>query len=112
MDVLAALQRKPSLNLFPIENRLSPRAAAALATDAVNRYPYSETPVAVYGDVTGLNAVYDYCVDLTKEFYGARHAFVQFLSGLHTMHTVLTAVTPAPAGSWSSPPRTAGTTPR
>ncbi|MFI1168019.1 serine hydroxymethyltransferase [Streptomyces sp. NPDC020801] len=94
MDVLAALQRRPSLNLFPIENRLSPRAAAALATDAVNRYPYSETPVAVYGDVTGLNDVYDYCVDLTKQFYGARHAFVQFLSGLHTMHTVLTAVTP------------------
>ncbi|MEU2794537.1 serine hydroxymethyltransferase [Streptomyces sp. NPDC007100] len=94
MDVLAALQRKPSLNLFPIENRLSPRAAAALATDAVNRYPYSETPVAVYGDVSGLSAVYDYCVDLTKEFYGARHAFVQFLSGLHTMHTVLTAVAP------------------
>lgn len=94
MDVLAALQRKDSLNLFPIENRLSPRAAAALASDAVNRYPYSETPVAVYGDVTGLNDVYDYCVDLTKEFYGARHAFVQFLSGLHTMHTVLTSVTP------------------
>ncbi|MCF3134607.1 serine hydroxymethyltransferase [Streptomyces olivochromogenes] len=94
MDVLATLQRKDSLNLFPIENRLSPRAAAALASDAVNRYPYSETPVAVYGDVTGLNDVYDYCVDLTKEFYGARHAFVQFLSGLHTMHTVLTAVTP------------------
>ncbi|MEW2544892.1 serine hydroxymethyltransferase [Streptomyces sp. NPDC047002] len=94
MDVLAALQRRPSLNLFPIENRLSPRAAAALATDAVNRYPYSETPVAVYGDVSGLNDVYTYCVDLTKEFYGARHAFVQFLSGLHTMHTVLTAVTP------------------
>jgi glycine hydroxymethyltransferase len=94
MDVLAALQRKPSLNLFPIENRLSPRAAAALATDAVNRYPYSETEVAVYGDVTGLADVYDYCVDLTKRFYGAQHAFVQFLSGLHTMHTVLTAVTP------------------
>lgn len=94
MDVLAALARKRSLNLFPIENRLSPRAAAALATDAVNRYPYSETPVAVYGDVTGLKDVYDHCVDLTKEFYGARHAFVQFLSGLHTMHTVLTAVTP------------------
>ncbi|MCW7988666.1 serine hydroxymethyltransferase [Streptomyces sp. SID8375] len=94
MDVLAALQRRPSLNLFPIENRLSPRAAAALASDAVNRYPYSETPVAVYGDVTGLKDVYDYCVDLTKEFYGARHAFVPFLSGLHTMHTVLTAVAP------------------
>ncbi|MET8451524.1 serine hydroxymethyltransferase [Streptomyces sp. NPDC005209] len=94
MDVLATLRRKDSLNLFPIENRLSPRAAAALASDAVNRYPYSETPVAVYGDVTGLNDVYDYCVDLTKEFYGARHAFVQFLSGLHTMHTVLTALTP------------------
>lgn len=97
MDVLAALARKRSLNLFPIENRLSPRAAAALASDAVNRYPYSETPVAVYGDVAGLKDVYDYCVELTKEFYGARHAFVQFLSGLHTMHTVLTAVTP-PAG--------------
>ncbi|MFI8459484.1 serine hydroxymethyltransferase [Kitasatospora sp. NPDC085464] len=94
MDVLATLERKHSLNLFPIENRLSPRAAAALASDAVNRYPYSETDVAVYGDVSDLNAVYDHCVSLTKEFYGARHAYVQFLSGLHTMHTVLTAVTP------------------
>ncbi|ANW22448.1 serine hydroxymethyltransferase [Streptomyces clavuligerus] len=94
MDVLAALERKPSLNLFPIENRLSPRASAALATDAVNRYPYSETPVAVYGDVTGLAEVYAYCEDLAKRFFGARHAGVQFLSGLHTMHTVLTALTP------------------
>lgn len=94
MDVLEVLRRKPSLNLFPIENRLSPRALEALSTDANNRYPYSETPVALYGDVTGLNDVYDYCVDLTKQYYGARHAYVQFLSGLHTMHTVLTAVTP------------------
>ncbi|MDX3246938.1 serine hydroxymethyltransferase [Streptomyces sp. ME18-1-4] len=92
MDVLATLRQKPSLNLFPIENRLSPRALEALATDANNRYPYSETPVAVYGDVTGLNDVYEYCVELTKRFYGARHGFVNFLSGLHTMHTVITAV--------------------
>ncbi|MEN3586027.1 DegT/DnrJ/EryC1/StrS family aminotransferase [Streptomyces sp. ZYX-F-203] len=94
MDVLATLRRKDSLNLFPIENRLSPRAAEALASDAVNRYPYSETPVAVYGDVSGLGGVHDHCVQLAKEFYGARHAFAQFLSGLHTMHTVLTALTP------------------
>jgi glycine/serine hydroxymethyltransferase len=92
MDVLATLRQKPSLNLFPIENRLSPRALEALATDANNRYPYSETPVAVYGDVTGLNDIYEYCVELTKRFYGARHGFVNFLSGLHTMHTVITAV--------------------
>jgi glycine hydroxymethyltransferase len=92
MDILAALRQKPSLNLFPIENRLSPRALAALATDANNRYPYSETPVAVYGDVSGLNDVYTYCTELTRRYYGARHAFVNFLSGLHTMHTVITAV--------------------
>ncbi|HEX3791375.1 MAG TPA: hypothetical protein VHW44_26170 [Pseudonocardiaceae bacterium] len=93
MDVLKILRQQPSLNLFPIENRLSPRALEALGSDANNRYPYSETPVAVYGDVTGLAAVFEHCVELTKRFYGARHGFVNFLSGLHTMHTVLTAVT-------------------
>lgn len=95
MDVLATLRRQPSLNLFPIENRLSPRALEALASDANNRYPYSETDVAVYGDVTGLSDVFTYCADLTKRFYGARHAFVNFLSGLHTMHTVISAVAKA-----------------
>ncbi|WP_328936922.1 serine hydroxymethyltransferase [Streptomyces tauricus] len=95
MDVLATLRRQPSLNLFPIENRLSPRALEALSSDANNRYPYSETDVAVYGDVTGLNDVFTYCTDLTKQFYGARHAYVNFLSGLHTMHTVITAVATA-----------------
>lgn len=83
---------------------MSPRALAALATDASNRYPCSETPVAVYGDVSGLNGVYAYCAELTRRFHGARHAFVKFLSGLHTMRTVITAVarpgdrvmTPAP----------------
>src|SRR5205807_8875577 len=29
-------------NLFPTENRMSPRALAALASDAVHRYPSSE----------------------------------------------------------------------
>ncbi|MCC8246437.1 hypothetical protein [Saccharothrix luteola] len=89
---MAALGRPDSLNLFPIENRMSPRALAALSCDAVNRYPYSETPEAVYGDVNGLAAVYEYCAELGRAYFGARHAFVQFLSGLHTMHTVLTAL--------------------
>ncbi|MFE6199260.1 serine hydroxymethyltransferase [Streptomyces sp. NPDC057838] len=95
MDVLEVLRRKPSLNLFPIENRLSPRAREALASDANNRYPYVEGPVSHYGDVMGLGEVYDYCVDLAKEFYGARHGCVHFLSGLHTMYTVITALVPA-----------------
>ncbi|WP_103501525.1 MULTISPECIES: serine hydroxymethyltransferase [Streptomyces] len=92
MDVLAALRRRPSLNLFPIENRLSPRAREALASDAGNRYPYVEGPVTHYGDVMGLSEVYDYCVDLTRRFYGARFGCVHFLSGLHTMYTVITAL--------------------
>lgn len=92
MDVLAVLRGTGSLNLFPIENRMSPRALAALSCDAVNRYAYSETPETVYGDVSGLAAVYEHCVELGKEYFSARHAFVQFLSGLHTMHTVLTAL--------------------
>ncbi|WP_309111396.1 aminotransferase class I/II-fold pyridoxal phosphate-dependent enzyme [Saccharothrix sp.] len=89
---MATLGETCSLNLFPIENRMSPRALAALSCDAVNRYPYSETPDTVYGDVSGLAAVYEYCAELGKTYFGARHAFVQFLSGLHTMHTVLTAL--------------------
>ncbi|MFI2645324.1 serine hydroxymethyltransferase [Streptomyces sp. NPDC018610] len=97
MDVLEVLRRRPSLNLFPIENRLSPRAREALSSDANNRYPYVEGPVSHYGDVMGLDEVYTYCVDLAKEFYGARYGCVHFLSGLHTMHTVITAL--APSGS-------------
>ncbi|MER5940009.1 serine hydroxymethyltransferase [Streptomyces sp. NPDC001928] len=94
MDVLEVLRRQPSLNLFPIENRLSPRAREALSSDANNRYPYVEGPVSHYGDVMGLDKVYDYCVELAKEFYGARYGCVHFLSGLHTMYTAITALVP------------------
>ncbi|MDM4721522.1 serine hydroxymethyltransferase [Micromonospora sp. WMMA1363] len=95
MDVLEILRGKASLNLFPIENRLSPRASEALSSDANNRYPYVEGPVTHYGDVMGLGGVYDYCVDLAKEYLGAQYGCVHFLSGLHTMYTVITALVPA-----------------
>lgn len=92
MDLLDALTGRPSLNMFPTENRMSPRALAALATDATNRYPMSEGPDYFYGDVMGLAEVYARCEDLVREFFGTRHALVPFLSGLHTMHSVLTAL--------------------
>jgi glycine/serine hydroxymethyltransferase len=92
MDILASLQAQKSLNLFPTENRMSRRALAALSSDAVNRYPLAEGPGYFYGDVLGLEDVYARCVELASEYFSARHAFVPFLSGLHTMHSVLTAV--------------------
>lgn len=92
MTLLDQLATRPSLNLFPTENRLSPRALAALASDAVNRYPTSEGDDYFYGDVMGLRAVYTVCEDLARQYFGARHALVPFLSGLHTMHSVLTAL--------------------
>lgn len=95
MDVLETLRGKPSLNLFPIENRLSPRAREALSSDANNRYHFVEGPVSHYGDVMGLLDVYDYCVDLAKEFFDARYGNVHFLSGLHAMYTVITALVPS-----------------
>lgn len=94
MDVLRALQGTASLNLFPIENRLSPRARMALSSDATNRYPYVEGALTHYGDVSGLNDVYVYCVDLARKYLGGRYGCVHFLSGLHAMYTVITALVP------------------
>jgi glycine hydroxymethyltransferase len=92
MDLLSTLGRTDSLNLFPTENRMSPRALAALASDAVHRYPSSEGPDFFYGDVMGLASVYTRCSELAREYFDARYAFIPFLSGLHTMHSVLTGL--------------------
>jgi glycine/serine hydroxymethyltransferase len=97
-DVLEALEASPGLNLFPTENRMSPRALRAVGTPAVQRYPGAEGPGFFYGDPAGFQRVYDYCTRLAQTFFEARHAFVQFLSGLHTANTVLSAM--ASAGDW------------
>lgn len=111
MDVLDALCPRPSLNMFPTENRMSPRALAALSSDAAHRYPQSEGPDFFFGDVNGLARVYDRCTELAREYFGARHAFVPFLSGLHTMHTVLTALCAPGDRVLIMDPTRAGTTP-
>ncbi|MFI7003457.1 hypothetical protein [Nocardia sp. NPDC050175] len=89
MDIQSLLNARESLNLFPTENKMSARALTALASDAANRYPLLDLPEIFLGDVMGLEQVRDECVDLAREFFGAKHAFVPFLSGLQTMHSVL-----------------------
>ena len=91
-ELLAALAATPSLNLFPTENRMSPRALRALGSDAVHRYPTAEGPDFFYGDTLGLAEVYERCAELAREFFGARYAFVNLLSGLHTMHAVISSL--------------------
>ncbi|MFX0575067.1 hypothetical protein [Nocardia nepalensis] len=92
MDIQSLLNARESLNLFPTENRMSPRALAALASDATNRYPLLDLPEIFLGDVMGLEQVRDECVDLAREFFGAEYAFVPFLSGLQTMHSVISTL--------------------
>ena len=69
--LLESLQATPSLNLFPTENRMSPRALRALSSDAVHRYPTAEGPDFFYGDTLGLADMYEecasiYCRDCTR----------------------------------------------
>lgn len=90
--LLESLQATPSLNLFPTENRMSPRALRALSSDAVHRYPTAEGPDFFYGDTLGLADMYEECARLAREFFGARFAFINLLSGLHAMHAVVSAL--------------------
>ncbi len=89
IDFLELVRARPSLNLFPTENRMSPRALQALACDAVHRYPTSEGPDFFYGDTLGLSELYERCSQLACAFFGVRFAFVNLLSGLHAMHAVV-----------------------
>lgn len=82
----------PTLNLFPTENRMSAAALAALGSDLVSRYPGSEGDGYLYGDPSDVGALYAECTELTERYFGARTAFVQFLSGLHAMQSVVTTV--------------------
>ena len=92
-QILSALADPGTLNLFPTENRMSPDALRALSMDAVHRYPASQGPGYFYGNVPSLNTVYSGCEELCKRYFGARHAFINCLSGLHAMQTVLMALT-------------------
>ena len=91
-EILSLLEPVESLNLFPMENRMSPRAIRALAADAVHRYPGSEADDHFFGDVQGLRTVFDACVSVAKAYFGASYACISFLSGLQTMHAVVTAL--------------------
>src|SRR5262245_16754099 len=91
-DLLAALEGRPGLNLFPTENRMSPRALRALSCDAVNRYPGSEGDTFFYGDTMGLGELYERCSALAQTFFGSRFAFASLLSGLHAMHAVVSSL--------------------
>jgi glycine hydroxymethyltransferase len=92
-DLLAELTRPlTTLNLFPTENRLSPKAQEVLGSHLVSRYPGSSGDGFLYGDPSGLDRLYAECERLCREYFEARHAFVPFLSGLHAMQSVLTTV--------------------
>lgn len=82
-----------TLNLFPTENRMSPLARAMLSSDAVHRYPGSAGPDFYFGDPDSLSEIYERCARNAREYFGARHALVPFLSGLHTMHAVVSSLT-------------------
>lgn len=93
-EIMNTLRGVHSLNLFPTENRMSPDALAALATDAVHRYPLSEGETFFYGDTSGLAGVYELCGELAKEYFEAQWSCINFLSGLHAMWTVITSLCP------------------
>ncbi|MER7755172.1 serine hydroxymethyltransferase [Kitasatospora sp. NPDC097643] len=80
----------PTLNLFPTENLLSPAALRALGSELGARYPGSEGEVFHYGDPYQLADLYALCAGLTGEYFEVRHAFVNLLSGLHAMQSMLT----------------------
>lgn len=82
----------PTLNLFPTENRLSPAAQRALGSEIVSRYPGYEGYGSLYADPLELGRLYGLCADLANAYFGSRHAFVNLLSGLHAMQSMLTTV--------------------
>lgn len=90
-SILTTLEGPCSLNLFPTENRMSPNALQAMASDAGRRYEFSETDDSFYGDTGNLGDVIKQCEEATKQFFSAKYAFVEGLSGLNTMHWVLTS---------------------
>lgn len=79
----------PTLNLFPTENRMSRAALRVLGSDLCSRYPGSEGDIFLYGDPYELSSLYRMCADLACAYFGARHAFVNLLSGLHAMQSML-----------------------
>ncbi len=90
-EVLRALEGPKSLNLFPTENRMSPAALQAMASDAGRRYQFSVGEDCFYGDTGTLDEVIKECERLACQYFSAKHAFVDGLSGLNTMHWVLTS---------------------
>lgn len=89
--ILRALDGPKSLNLFPTENRMSIAALKAMASDAGRRYQFSVGEDCFYGDTGILDQVIKDCEAAAREFFTAKHAFVDGLSGLNTMHWVLTS---------------------
>jgi glycine hydroxymethyltransferase len=91
-SILESLEGSKSLNLFPTENRMSVAALRAMASDAGHRYQFSEGVDCFYGDTGRLVEVIAQCRELACEYFSAKYAIVDHLSGLNTMHCVITAV--------------------
>lgn len=82
----------PTLNLYPIENRLSDGARSLLASDLVSRYPGMSGPGYMYGDPSGVGELYEECASLAREYFQVDHALVHFLSGLHAMQSMISTL--------------------
>ncbi|MGW0495876.1 serine hydroxymethyltransferase [Streptomyces sp. NPDC003007] len=81
-----------TLNLYPIENRLSDGARSLLASDLVSRYPGMSGPGYLYGDPSGVGQLYEECARLAREYFQVDHALVHFLSGLHAMQSMISTL--------------------
>lgn len=91
-NLFEKLNQHQTINLFPTENRLSPKALQLLSSDLVNRYPGAEGPDFFYGDTYSLSSLYSACQNLTANYFGAKYAYVNYLSGLHAMRTIVSAI--------------------
>lgn len=82
----------PTLNLYPIENRLSDGARSLLGSDLVSRYPKMSGPGYLYGDPSNVGDLYEECAALAREYFQVDHALVHFLSGLHAMQSMISTL--------------------
>ncbi|MEU9332324.1 serine hydroxymethyltransferase [Streptomyces sp. NPDC048290] len=82
----------PTLNLYPIENRMSDGARSLLASDLVSRYPGMSGPGYLYGDPSGVGELYEECARVAREYFQVDHALVHFLSGLHAMQSMISTL--------------------
>lgn len=68
---------------------MSDVARHMLSADFSGRYPGASGDGFMYGDPTGVRRIYAATAELATEYFECRFAFVQLLSGLHAMQSVI-----------------------